>query len=67
VVSGLLAHSACWAVSAAGFVIAALVSSYLHLLSVAVGGRPPGLATSSKASAPGYGNVLSVLFALWFE
>jgi len=37
-------------------VIAALVSSYLHLLSVAVGGRPPGLADlKPKLRRQGYG------------
>jgi hypothetical protein len=65
VVSGLLAPYGMVGGFAAGFVIAALVSSYLHLLSVTVGGRPPGLADLKQSFGARLWDVLSVLFALW--
>lgn len=49
----------------ASFVIAALVSSYLHLLAMAVEGRPPRLADLKESFAARLWDVVSVLFALW--
>jgi hypothetical protein len=50
---------------AAGFLIAALVSSYLHLLSVAVSGRPLRLDDLKQSFGARFWDVVSVLFALW--
>jgi hypothetical protein len=48
-----------------GFVIAFLISSYLHLLSLVVAGRPIRLADFRESFGARFWDVVSVLFALW--
>jgi hypothetical protein len=49
----------------AGFVIAALISSYLHLLSLAVAGRAISFGDLRQSFGARFWDVVSVLFALW--
>lgn len=49
----------------AGFLIAALISSYLHLIAQAVAGRPFTLAELRQSFGARFWDVVSVLFALW--
>ncbi|HVZ86516.1 MAG TPA: hypothetical protein VHG72_06085 [Polyangia bacterium] len=48
-----------------GFVIAFLISSYLHLLSLTVAGRPIRLADFRESFGARFWDVVSVLFAIW--
>jgi hypothetical protein len=48
-----------------GFIIAFLISSYLHLLSLVVGGRRIRLADFRESFGARFWDVVSVLFALW--
>jgi hypothetical protein len=49
----------------AGFVIAAFISSYLHLLAQAVAGRPITALDLRQSFGARFWDVVSVLFALW--
>jgi hypothetical protein len=48
-----------------GFVMAFLISSYLHLVSLAVAGRPIRLPDLRESFGARFWDVVSVLFALW--
>jgi hypothetical protein len=63
--SGLLGQIAVIGGFMIGFLIAFLISSYLHLLSLVVVGRPIRIADFRESFGARFWDVVSVLFALW--